>query len=344
MPHPTAAPLTAAITGTSVWRSASAAGVSRGARSSRSEGLRAGRHHHLLDVVAGAERRVGAGDHEAAGRGPADRGLEGVVELERQGVAGVGPVERQHLDVAVAFDAQSRIVMVGTVPGARRRFLTDQSTRSAIIGGHEHPRRGRQLHRARVLGASLGRALRGLRPAPPAGRAAVLPGARSPRCFPQGPGYYGPDRHADVVEASRRPGDFCSGRGGATGIDDIPEEFHEFLGSIINMDDPRHARQRKIVARGFTPRVLDKLKADVERAAVEIVDDIIDQGECDFVTDVAALLPLRIVIDLMGIPRRAGAADLRPHQHHPRPRRSRVRGGPDRRRHPGRPRHRPAWT
>ena len=77
----------------------------------------------------------------------------------------------------------------------------------------------------------------------------------------------------------------------------------EFLGSIINMDDPRHAKQRKIVARGFTPRVLEELKHDVERAAVEIVDEIIDKGECDFVTDVAALLPLRIILDLLGIPR-----------------------------------------
>ena len=121
--------------------------------------------------------------------------------------------------------------------------------------------------------------------------------------FEKGPGYYNLLRHSDLVEASRHPDKFCSSRGGATQFQDTPEEFMEFLGSIINMDDPRHARQRKIVARGFTPRVLDKLKADVERAAVEIVDDIIEKGSCDFVTDVAALLPLRIIIDLMGIPR-----------------------------------------
>ncbi len=120
--------------------------------------------------------------------------------------------------------------------------------------------------------------------------------------FPQGPGYFALTRHADVVEASRRADLFCSGRGGSN-IGDVPDEFLEFLGSIINMDDPRHARQRKIVSRGFTPRVLDRLKADVERAAVEIVDGIIDKGECDFVTEVAALLPLRIILDLLGIPR-----------------------------------------
>ena len=123
-----------------------------------------------------------------------------------------------------------------------------------------------------------------------------------PVVFPQGPGYWALTRHADVVEASRRADLFCSGRGGSN-IGDVPDEMLEFLGSIINMDDPRHARQRKIVSRGFTPRVLENLKGDVERAAVEIVDEIIERGECDFVTDVAALLPLRIILDLLGIPR-----------------------------------------
>jgi methyl-branched lipid omega-hydroxylase len=117
----------------------------------------------------------------------------------------------------------------------------------------------------------------------------------------RGPGYYAVTRHADVVEASRQPELFCSGRG--TNIADMPAEFLEFLGSIINMDDPRHARLRRIVSRGFTPRQLEKMTGDVEATAAGIVDDIIERGEGDFVTDVAALLPLRIIVDMMGIPR-----------------------------------------
>ncbi|MGH9086169.1 MAG: cytochrome P450, partial [Acidimicrobiales bacterium] len=80
--------------------------------------------------------------------------------------------------------------------------------------------------------------------------------------FPPGRGYYALTRHADVVEASKHPKLFCSGQG--TNIPDMPPEFLEFLGSIINMDDPRHARLRKIVSRGFTPRQLDAMKGDVE--------------------------------------------------------------------------------
>jgi methyl-branched lipid omega-hydroxylase len=119
--------------------------------------------------------------------------------------------------------------------------------------------------------------------------------------FPPGPGYYALTRHADVVEASKRSSVFCSGKG--TNIPDMPTEFLEFLGSMINMDDPKHARMRRIVSRGFTPRQLDLMKGDVEATATGIVDDVIERGEGDFVVDVAATLPLRIIVDMMGIPR-----------------------------------------
>ena len=119
--------------------------------------------------------------------------------------------------------------------------------------------------------------------------------------FPPGPGYYSLTRHADVLEASKRSAVFCSGQG--TNIPDMPTEFLEFLGSMINMDDPKHARMRRIVSRGFTPRQLDQMKGDVEATATGIVDDVIERGEGDFVTDVAATLPLRIIVDMMGIPR-----------------------------------------
>ncbi len=119
--------------------------------------------------------------------------------------------------------------------------------------------------------------------------------------FPPGPGYYALTRHADVVAASKHPALFCSGQG--TNIPDMPPEFLEFLGSIINMDDPRHARLRRIVSRGFTPRQLDAMKGDVEATAKGILDEVIERGEGDFVTDIAAVLPLRIIVDLMGIPR-----------------------------------------
>jgi cytochrome P450 len=119
--------------------------------------------------------------------------------------------------------------------------------------------------------------------------------------IPRGPGYFALTRHADILEASRQPELFCSGKG-ASSIADMPAEFLEFFGSMINMDDPRHTRLRQIVSRGFTPRMLKKLEEYVQQAASSIVDRVQDRGECDFVTEVAARLPLKIICDMMGIP------------------------------------------
>ncbi|HLU74732.1 MAG TPA: cytochrome P450 [Nonomuraea sp.] len=122
---------------------------------------------------------------------------------------------------------------------------------------------------------------------------------------PKGPGYHALVRHADILEASRNPEVFSSGQGGATNIPDLPPEFAEYFGSMINMDDPRHARLRRIVSRAFTPKMIKQFESDVETAAEKIVDDLLVTGPgCDFVTEVAARLPLKIICDMMGIPER----------------------------------------
>src|SRR5579863_5954470 len=63
----------------------------------------------------------------------------------------------------------------------------------------------------------------------------------------RGNGYYAVTRHADILAASKQPEIFSSASG-ATSIFDMPPMFNEFFGSMINMDDPRHARLRKIVS------------------------------------------------------------------------------------------------
>jgi cytochrome P450 len=118
--------------------------------------------------------------------------------------------------------------------------------------------------------------------------------------LPRGPGYWALTRHADILVASRDSEVFCSSRG--TNIPDLPEAFTEFFGSMINMDDPRHGRLRRIVSRGFTPRALGRLEDDVQRRARQTIDRVIDKGSCDFVTEIAAPLPLEIICDMMGIP------------------------------------------
>ncbi|WP_420884768.1 cytochrome P450 [Actinomadura geliboluensis] len=118
---------------------------------------------------------------------------------------------------------------------------------------------------------------------------------------PRGPGYYALTRHADIVEASRRPQDFCSGKG-AISIPDMPGDMHEYFGSMISMDDPRHAKIRRIVSRAFSPRMIQRFEDQVEHVAGEIVANVAAGGGTgDFVADVAARLPLKIICDMMGI-------------------------------------------
>ncbi len=119
--------------------------------------------------------------------------------------------------------------------------------------------------------------------------------------FPQGPGYWALTRYADVMHVSRHPELFCSGRGG-TNIGDIPQELAEFLGSIINMDDPRHKKLRGLVNSGFGPKQLNQLLDQVQVRARASSTRSQDKGECDFVSEIAALLPLQLVCDMVGVP------------------------------------------
>src|SRR3569832_1900109 len=69
------------------------------------------------------------------------------------------------------------------------------------------------------------------------------------------------------------------------------------------MDDPRHARQRGIVSRSFTPKQLAGVLDSVETICTEVIDDMCEQGEVDLVTALSQPFPLLIICDMMGIPR-----------------------------------------
>src|SRR3990170_3302008 len=85
-------------------------------------------------------------------------------------------------------------------------------------------------------------------------------------------------RHAELLEISRHPENFCSGKG-ATSLLDFPTEMLDFFGGFINMDDPRHARQRGIVSRAFTPKSLAAVLDSVETICTEVIDGFCEQGE-----------------------------------------------------------------
>lgn len=114
-------------------------------------------------------------------------------------------------------------------------------------------------------------------------------------------GYWALSTYADVVDVSRRAADFSNSRG--VNVGDMPPDLTEYFGSIIAMDDPKHARIRNIVSRGFTPRSVTELSTQTAVLANELIDEMAEKGSCDFVTEFSALLPLRIIMNMMGIPR-----------------------------------------
>ena len=119
-------------------------------------------------------------------------------------------------------------------------------------------------------------------------------------------GFYALVRHADVLTASRTPDVFISGRGVTT---PRPARWvREVFGdSMVNLDDPRHARLRSVVSRAFTPRVVARIADDTRQVAARIVDDVIaqdidDTAPPDFVASVASQLPFQVICNMMGIP------------------------------------------
>ncbi|MCC5951939.1 MAG: cytochrome P450 [Acidimicrobiia bacterium] len=105
----------------------------------------------------------------------------------------------------------------------------------------------------------------------------------------------------DIRHVSRHPELFASGRGG-TNIPDLIPAVAEFLGSIINMDEPRHTKLRRLISAGFTPRQVARLEDAVRARAAAIVDRLAEGTSCDVVADIAAPLPLQVICDMMGIP------------------------------------------
>ena len=94
-------------------------------------------------------------------------------------------------------------------------------------------------------------------------------------------------------DISRRPDTFSNAEGCR------PDTFA--LPMMIDMDDPEHTRRRRLVNKGFTPRQVRGSEGAVRAAADEIIDSVIESGECDFVSDIAALLPMIMIGDQLGV-------------------------------------------
>jgi cholest-4-en-3-one 26-monooxygenase len=125
---------------------------------------------------------------------------------------------------------------------------------------------------------------------------------------PDGDGFWVITRYDDIVTANRDAASFSSSQdlGGVVMLEGptAPLPGTEMAGNMmLFMDPPSHTRYRKLVNRGFTPRMIAALEVHVRELTAAIVEAAKAKGECDFVVDVAAELPLEVIAELLGVPR-----------------------------------------
>jgi cholest-4-en-3-one 26-monooxygenase len=119
---------------------------------------------------------------------------------------------------------------------------------------------------------------------------------------PRGEGCWVLSRYKDIWKVSLDQATFSSAKRGTILRDWNEEEFAATQGLLINMDPPRHTKYRRIVNLGFSPKMVNRLVPRVRDIANGIIDNIAARGTADFVRDVAAELPLQVIVEMMGVP------------------------------------------
>ncbi len=115
--------------------------------------------------------------------------------------------------------------------------------------------------------------------------------------------YWAVTRQKELDFVSKNPALFSSAARTA-----FPMEFEDWMvkdvhsHNIISMDPPLHQKMRRIVRAAFTPKMMDSYEPTFRQHAKDIVDAVAKRGECEFVEEVAAELPLFAILELMGVP------------------------------------------
>ncbi len=124
---------------------------------------------------------------------------------------------------------------------------------------------------------------------------------RTPDDLRHGRGFWSVTRLADVVEVSRDPGTYSS-EVGHIQMYDIDEDCLSARASMIDLDPPVHTRLRRLVSSAFTPRHVQGYRSAIRRRVRRQLDRIEVAGDGDWVTEVAAPIPIGVICDLMGVP------------------------------------------
>ena len=114
---------------------------------------------------------------------------------------------------------------------------------------------------------------------------------------PTGTPFWVLTKYDDVVRVSQDSATFSSAQG--TNIEDLGAGTELMM---LNMDPPRHTKLRNLISKGFTPKMTRAMEPHIRDITNAIIDKVARRGECDFVTDIAAELPLGVIAELIGVP------------------------------------------
>jgi cytochrome P450 len=120
--------------------------------------------------------------------------------------------------------------------------------------------------------------------------------------FKDGPGFFAVTGYDEILAVSRDSATWSSQKTGVFYDVPPPEDLDQFSLMMLTMDPPRHTKLRSLVSKGFTPRQVARLNDHIADMARQIVDDVMERGECDFVNDIAGALPSYVIAELLGIP------------------------------------------
>jgi cholest-4-en-3-one 26-monooxygenase len=120
--------------------------------------------------------------------------------------------------------------------------------------------------------------------------------------MPHGTGYWAITKYEDLKHISRHPIEFSSERQGSLIRDPDPGALAFIRQVMLSMDPPKHRHYRSLVNKAFTPRMVDGMRPRIAQMCREIVNRVIEKGECDFVEELAAPLPMLVITELMGVP------------------------------------------
>jgi cytochrome P450 len=119
---------------------------------------------------------------------------------------------------------------------------------------------------------------------------------------PNGPGFYAVTRYDDVKAVGRDAATYSSvptimiadpEQGGL----DLPDRQ-----MMLMMDPPMHGKYRRLLSPRFTPRAVERLRARIGELSRQIIDAVVERGECDLVEDIAGELPSFVTAELLGLP------------------------------------------